>query len=496
MAAQFLMLVINQEDIQARVCDTLQGDAPMVAACRVPLPPPASEAQIAETLASEPAESEMPVSTPQASTGELFARQFETALEAIAARLDISTCSQAVVLLSSTLCFYRNTPLPFKSRAKVQQVLPLELAQTLPREDGTYITDFKVSDHPTEHGEYQVFSMSADEALIQVIWDGLTQKGIKPVLISPLASALAACCLKHEKNLSDFVLLVPENGQITALLAADRQTGRLSSIMPAEALAPDASDISKEKLSKALKRLTLGFNQKNGSNREFALLAVRTEDEQPFEGLPALMECEARAMDTLLPMLSPDRSNRHLFNLCRGKYGSDAFIRTHAQELIATGVLAVAAFLCLVLSLQVQISGFEKKIESKRQISAAIFTRTFPGKTIGNLDPLLAMQAALKSAGRESGRSYGDAAETRDISTVEILNELSVLIPDAIDVELSRLILEKGRLVLAGSTQNFNAVDQVKTLIEKSPVFKSVEISSAAAQKDGKRVEFKFIVEL
>ena len=79
---------------------------------------------------------------------------------------------------------------------------------------------------------------------------------------------------------------------------------------------------------------------------------------------------------------------------------------------------------------------------------------------------------------------------------MDIISELSKRIASSIDVEISRFLFNNGRLVLSGSTDNFNNVDNIKSKIESSDLFEKVSISSAAADKRGDRVNFKFIIEM
>lgn len=78
----------------------------------------------------------------------------------------------------------------------------------------------------------------------------------------------------------------------------------------------------------------------------------------------------------------------------------------------------------------------------------------------------------------------------------DILLELSLCIPGPVDVQVDRLMLDKARMILSGSADNYNTIDQVKGFIEKSPFFKKVTIGSAVAGKGGNRVDFKFIIEI
>jgi general secretion pathway protein L len=108
------------------------------------------------------------------------------------------------------------------------------------------------------------------------------------------------------------------------------------------------------------------------------------------------------------------------------------------------------------------------------------------------------MKANVKSFMEKSGtlKNTGSLTGKNDLKIVEIIGELSGKIDDSTDMDISRFLFNKGRLVLSGSTDNFNSVDKIKSKIESSQIFKAVNISSAAADKKGNRVKFKFIIEM
>ncbi len=63
-------------------------------------------------------------------------------------------------------------------------------------------------------------------------------------------------------------------------------------------------------------------------------------------------------------------------------------------------------------------------------------------------------------------------------------------------MEISRFLFNEKRIVISGSTDNFNNVDKIKNKLEASDLFGNVSISSAAADKKEDRVNFKFIIEI
>ena len=82
------------------------------------------------------------------------------------------------------------------------------------------------------------------------------------------------------------------------------------------------------------------------------------------------------------------------------------------------------------------------------------------------------------------------------VKTIDILNDISRLIPEKQDVELVSIVVGADNVVVSGNTDTFNAVDDIKSGLEKAEIFQSVSISSANMEKSGKRVQFKLKVAL
>ena len=80
--------------------------------------------------------------------------------------------------------------------------------------------------------------------------------------------------------------------------------------------------------------------------------------------------------------------------------------------------------------------------------------------------------------------------------SIDILNEISRLIPKEVDVRFSRMVLGGDTITVSGDTAAFNVVDDVKTRLEESELFKSVTIASANMDKASTQVSFKLKIDL
>lgn len=403
---------------------------------------------------------------------------FDSALDLLAGEVDFKTVSNVALLLPSSLFFFRRTELPFKTKAKVRQVLPLELRPTFPMENEACLTDFFIPDAAFTEGLTPVFSASAKESDIKSYYDGLIKLNLKPAIIAPAGATAAACFLKTQKNADHFVFLDRTNDDITATLVFNR--------MPilARAFAPDG--MTPEALRDEAGRMILGFQQRTGLSTDFDIF------------VSGAGEADVSREALFQSALSPNREIPGLFNFCRGQYGSESFFKRHAPQILSAGILAGLVFILLMTNIYGQIHGLEKARDQRKQVIASIFAQTFPDKKAGNTDPFLLMQSLVKQSAQSKGSPNPDdpLVNHKGIDAVKIIFELSRQIPKSVDAELSTLMLENNRMVLTGTTENFNTVDQLKGFIEKSPLFKKVDISSAAAGKNMGRVDFKFMVEL
>ncbi|MBW1940432.1 MAG: hypothetical protein JRI28_03500, partial [Deltaproteobacteria bacterium] len=162
----------------------------------------------------------------------------------------------------------------------------------------------------------------------------------------------------------------------------------------------------------------------------------------------------------------------------------------HKKSLIKTGILAgiVLAFVCFNIFLDSYYTG--KKLTLLDQQITQIFKTTFPDvKRI--VDPLQQMRVKLK----EIQKQTGFAMETgKNIRAIDILNNISKVIPKEIDVELNRLVIGLENVLVSGETDTFNSVDDIKGRLEQLEYFKNVIISSA--NMDGDRINFKLKMDL
>jgi general secretion pathway protein L len=198
----------------------------------------------------------------------------------------------------------------------------------------------------------------------------------------------------------------------------------------------------------------------------------------------------------LIITVSPNFTGDGLVNFCKGKYSPTSFLKTHFYFIAASIVLFFFMIGSGMLNTGLDNSKLYKKISFIDEKALSIFMKTFPDQKRVQ-DPYLQMKANVKEILKKTDAdSDKNLISGKEVRVVDVLAELSLKIIPAIDVEITSFLLNAGRLVLSGSTDNFNNVDKIKTGLESSEVFKKVDISSAATDKKGDRVNFKFNIDL
>jgi hypothetical protein len=129
----------------------------------------------------------------------------------------------------------------------------------------------------------------------------------------------------------------------------------------------------------------------------------------------------------------------------------------------------------------------KKRVIHLDQQVDAVFRSTFPDvKRI--VDPVHQMRLKITDAQKKAHLT--DAAG-KSILTIDLLNEISRLIPETVDVEFTRLVIGPENLLIDGNTDTFNAVDEMKNRLETAKLFRGVTISSANIDRKANRVQFK-----
>jgi type II secretory pathway component PulL len=170
----------------------------------------------------------------------------------------------------------------------------------------------------------------------------------------------------------------------------------------------------------------------------------------------------------------------------KGQFAAQKFLSKHKSPLIKTGILAAAVLALMFFNVLMQTYTVNKQVRGVERQMTQIFKATFPEvKTIRY--PYPEMQARM----RETKKNAAFQAEAGPhIRSIDILNSISEKIPDNIKVDFTRLVIQPENVVISGTTDTFNSVDDIKSRLEQIQYFKKVTISSSNIDRSGEEVRF------
>jgi len=441
-----------------------------------------------------------------------FEEELKRSLESIRGQVDI-TDAVCIVALPAVDVTYRNMEAPFKEVKKVRQVLPFELETDLPYQVEEIAFDFIMLDIPLESDTPQLFAAAIEKQRVAVLLDLLNTFKIEPDILTIGGYAMGQYLsrLSGKKHCQVFLDIGDSYTTMVLSVSGDVCLVRTFSI----------AGLDKSKLRwlySQINRTLLAFERKSGVTCEIDEVQITGSclaaadvgpDLEALFGVPVthadLMETSGKIvlsskekawtpflMDGALSLVLNELSGFDTLNFRRGRMGIEKAWIENKRDILKTCCLGgVVALMFLGYSI-VNYYNLKQRVETKHAEILQIFQTTFPEVT-QIVDPVHQMRVKMEELGKGASQPGEFAAS---VKTIDILNDISRLVPEKQDVELVSIIVGSDNVVVSGNTDTFNAVDDMKSGLEKAEIFKSVSISSANMDKSGKRVRFKLKVAL
>ena len=432
--------------------------------------------------------------------------RFQTALDAIAGNLNLNTCDEVVVMISSRHTCFRNISLPFKNDSKIRQVLPLELAPSLPYAEEPFVFDYLLQELQFIPGQHLFLTAAIPELHIDLIVTSLKAFKKRPRLIIPKGYARAVSFLENQKTKPDLLFIYIGGSETTLILVVKGKPVMVRSLPP--------TGQDNGKLVHPVFQTITGFRQKTGMDMAFeACIAFETRTQEQvhtdsirktlselFSAEPKLItQIKLHEIDPHSEDVSTVIRSRLRINFCQGIFGAGSFFRKFRTELVMLAGIGLVAFGVNIYSLKNDITRLETAIAAERNKMSAIYHQTFPDSPDPGIHaPMLLMQAKVNEALKKAdSRSLPvELTDAPHYRAIDVLYQLSETISEHLPVTLSRLLLNRGQLIIAGATDSFYTVDRLKTVLEQSAFFKTVTLNTAEAGKTEEQVLFNFKIEI
>ena len=428
--------------------------------------------------------------------------------------------SAYVVSLPADILFFRNITVPLKNEKKIRQILPFELEPMLPFPVGDLETVFKMVALPEKTGGSNLLTASIKKSDLNNYLDILASLNIEPEMIVPGGYSACACIAGKSDISEKSVVAYIEKKSITVFIIAYSQVCLIRSIpvVSGDLLNPVS-------LSANIKHTLYGFEEKfhtdfypsklfitgsglgeisdNCIEKELERILDVPVERTDFAGISGenthldVKKSETCLwqpwyMDEALAIGMNKIQGTNGLNFSQSSFAAKKLWVQNKKNFIRTGVLLMFVILFAGFNFFMDSYLLNKKLSILNSRINEIFTSTFPDvKKI--VDPLQQMIVKINEVKKES-LSLSETG--RNIRAVDILYNISELIPDGTDVAISRLIISPDSILISGKTDTFNSVDSIKSGLDKAEIFKTVIISSTSKDKNGSNINFKLKIEL
>ncbi|MBT8343070.1 MAG: hypothetical protein HKP58_13535 [Desulfatitalea sp.] len=431
-------------------------------------------------------------------------------LTPLLASLDAVNAS-LVISLPADQTLYRTIKVPFKEEKKIRQVLPFELEPTLPLDVSRLVIDFQKSDTP----ETGLLVAAVDGHGLASYMDQLAPVAGKPQMVLPGDYPLALALSTYDHHIPSQALLLSIGDAKATLFAIEKRRIALARTLQAET----ATEAGVEALALKIRQTMTAYA--DGRPGGFAperlyLSGPDLVDEGARDMLAEALALPAEAVDlkALLPKWETAGTVTEWSPPCHDAALAMAVIEVESlacPNFHRTGstlknywrtyqpyVRGPAIMLALVLLLGLGGVWAEGSMLKSRvtQINGqieALFAATLPGaKRIKHIDPLDQMTSEVKKL---KGGSIDAGHAIPKVRAIDVLQQISRLIPKTVSVELDRLVMGSDGITISGDAPGFNVVDDIKSRLEQSDLFKTVTIASSNKDKTGNNVRFKLKIE-
>jgi len=432
------------------------------------------------------------------------------ALETIVKKIDTSGCV-CVASFPAELVTYRNIKVPFKNKKKIIRILPYELEPTLPFPVEDLIIDFHTIKISGNDDHTDIIAAGVEKSAVKTYLDVLTSLKIEPEILTISGYSTALLLTRSAGTPENLLFIDIEVDKATMFAVAGKRIFIIRSL-------PIFSTATS-----AVKSLGTGIQQTIVSFKELfdidfgpeeILLTGRGLEKFNFEReLSQLLELPVKRielfretdidienymasswnhekMDNALALALSEIKRTDGLNFHKGSFAGKALLDKHKNSLTKTGILAGVVLALALLNFILNSYFMNRKIDRLNHQITAIFKTTFPEVT-KIVDPLQQMKVKIEEARKSA---FFSGKTTKQVRIVDVLKEISERIPAKADVELTRLIVGQGNVLISGNTDTFNSVDEIKSRIEQSELLQKVTITSTNKEKSGSRIRFKLKV--
>jgi len=432
------------------------------------------------------------------------------ALKKVMEDLDLSGC-EYVVSICSEFISYRNLQVPFKDRRKIRQILPFELEPTLPYAIEDVTVDFQM----VRQGENtDIFAGVVNTVMLETLLETLKENNIDPRIVMPSGLSAAICLSRFSDAHKDFIIVDIDEIYCTVFASVSGHIRFARSFVTKTS----DSELKQKKLADSIFKTLTALESLFVVDFAPSIVFISGNDlidDAFFQTLNSVLGIPIQPVDILnevnlnLTISSDMRFDDDLMNNALSLavieilgispinfYGDRSIAKKYWEEykkdFIQIGLTAAFVFVIAMFNVLFDAHFLQKEVNQLNKQIAGIFQATLPDIT-KIVDPLQQMRVRIQQE-QKKNMFTGEMGE--EALNIDILKDISLLIPQQLDVEFTRFVRGDKSLLISGNTDTFNAVDEIKITLARAKTLKNITISSANLEKSSNRIQFKLKIDL
>lgn len=420
--------------------------------------------------------------------------------------LRADTC---IASLPAHNCYFRHLKLPFAEAKKIRQTLPFEIEPLLAQPINTVVVDFNML---PDGNASRILAACADKARLSNWLQRLQTHALDPEIVDVQAVPTAAWLLRQSRTPASGLLLELGEAETQLMLFLERRIA-LVRTLPAGPAADESRAIEDyfQSLAKQVQNTLHAFEWHHGFRLSLAKVffsgpgalhstaekflsrflqapaeAFDISRDERLRRIPDRPAWNPALMNGALALALRNDKHRSGFNFRQAEFdlpgrrsGAKGIIRKLLIFLIITGSL-------LTFDLLLDYYFLQKRYRSLDRAVNTVFRQTFPG-TSRIVDPVRQAKVHLRQIRQSQTPLPGANAGA---TVMELLEDISKRVADSMDVLIERMVIDSQTVRLSGNTDTFNTVDGLKGVLQHSPHFDRIKISSADLDRDARRVNF------
>ena len=202
-------------------------------------------------------------------------------------------------------------------------------------------------------------------------------------------------------------------------------------------------------------------------------------------------EYPPQTMNTAIAAATRTLAGRKSFNFRQGEFAVKNVHFNLKGQLKWAAIVAGIIFLLAIVNQILDYSLKTKRLNLIKKQITLIFEKDSPG-TKNMVDPVQQLKTKLAEDKKTFGIYKGDGGTT----ILNLLKDISSLIPPSLDVIITNLSYESSIISLKGEAKKTDDISAVRNELLKSRYFKEVTMGSTSLARDGGKIDFDLRIEL